>query len=283
MRIDPAMNAIAMLVSTREYLNTGLRIAAAFRLALLLLALLSLALPAEARNRGGIEFAFDAARVEHVGSADYLSFNVLAKGTTDADRLGTGMLLINYNTGSFGLRVHNNNNLIVSRASLLQTSPANFYVLYTMDNLSNRLAITYEYISSAGNGNPLGLDFQPLMNVKLKIQNYGLTAGLSFHATGMAMQQYLDDNATLFNPVVATDTEAGVIPTWPQGVASSIQNGSMVLSWEAVSGCTYNVYSCSDLQYGSWELEENGLTATQWSSNLTSEPKFYYVTAQSGQ
>jgi hypothetical protein len=247
-----------------------------------LLFLYAWASPVLGTNRGGIEFAFSDARVVRIGSSDYLDFDIMARGTNTTDRLGTGIVLINYNPAVFGYRVVNNNNLIVTRGILLPISPVNRYNLYQMDNLSSRLAVTYEYFSQPGNGSILSPDFQQLLNLKIKIQNFGLGAGLAFHSTGMSQQQYLDDNATLFSPVVSIGTITELIPPTPQISSITVQNSNLTLSWQAIPGCVYSVFSAFMPDSAEWLTEADALTEGTWTCPLATEKRFYHVTARSG-
>jgi len=68
--------------------------------------------------------------------------------------------------------------------------------------------------------------------------------------------------------------------TSPVNFTSSASDGTITLSWDAVSGATgYNIYS-SDDPYGTFEIDTMGtLNGTQWNSDASVSRKFYKVTA----
>lgn len=164
---------------------------------------------------GGIEFSLDNAALVKLGGWDYLSIDVLASSPQPNQRLGTGIVQLNYDPQAFGYHVKTAGNVIVSRGELLTTSPFPFYNLIPNDNAPSRLALTFEYLFTPGGGSLLGSQPQRLLNLKLKVAELGHYSGLSFQAPLMQNQQYLDDNATLFSPVLATDAENVMLPPTP--------------------------------------------------------------------
>ncbi|MCK4311664.1 MAG: hypothetical protein KAW88_02895 [Candidatus Cloacimonetes bacterium] len=70
-------------------------------------------------------------------------------------------------------------------------------------------------------------------------------------------------------------------PTPPQNLTINIVETSLILSWEEVQGCTYNVYSTDSLgNCEDWQIESTGLTQCNWNCPLQGTRKFFYVTAE---
>lgn len=253
------------------------------KLIILILALfgvLSLCVAQEA-NRGGIEFCFANPQISYVNDQEYFNVDIMAKGSQAGQRLGTGILLINYNPDLFGYNVRGQGNLTVTRGPLLLTDPFPFYGLITNDNSSTRLAITYEYLFSPGWGSLLSTSFQQLLSIRIKLIQRGAGAGLSFSQAQMANQQYMDDNNTLFNPVTASDTENLYFPSAPQGLQLAVLGPVISLSWQAQPNCVYAVYSATNSQPPVWQTEATGLTQPGWSEQPQMPVKFYRVVAES--
>jgi hypothetical protein len=233
--------------------------------------------------RGGIEFTFANAQIDTLGSELYFSFDVqvAATGTGTRPRIGTGMVLINYNPVVFGTWVNSANSVIVTRGTLITTTPFQLYYIIVNDNQSGRLAVTYEYVSLAGWGSLMQFYPEELLNVKIKIINGG-EVGLSFAQSPMTGQQYQDDNATFFSPVIAIDTENSVIPSYvPTNLSLQVENNTITLSWQGESGCTYSVFSASASESEIWQTEATGIAQTTWSSPVQDTERFYFVTSQS--
>jgi hypothetical protein len=232
-------------------------------------------------GRGGITFSFSDVHYAKVDEADCLEFNINVSGSDVADRIGTGIVLLNYNTESFGEFVFNNNNVIVTGGIALQTSPPAIYNVIVNDNKSDRLAITFEFTSTSGSGNFLTDNPQQLLNIKMKINAFGYSAGLSYAQLLMHDQQYLNDNITLFSPITANSVENGYLTTAPLNLILTNQAGILTLSWQEIPDCNYNVYS-SDIPLGStWQLEATVISETQWLITNPESHKFYRVTSQS--
>lgn len=234
--------------------------------------------------RGGIEFSFANTQITTIASDMYYSFDIqaVALGTGTNPRLGTGMVLINYNPTVFGEWVKTSNNVIITKGILLSTSPFPFYSIIANDNQASRLAVTFEYLVSAGWGNILEFSPVQLLNIKLKVNAAG-NAGLSFAQSQMTGEQYQDDNATVLNPVIATDTENSFIstsPTSPVNLTLSTTNNIVTLSWQNVPGCTYNIYSAGNPESAVWQTEAIGITQPFWSNPIQAAKKFYRVTSQ---
>ncbi len=234
-----------------------------------------------ATERGGLEFNFANVQVQQIDGSSYLNLDVMVKGNNAIDRLGTGIVLINYNSAVFGYRVNNQNNLIVSKGTLLSGNPASYYNLYLADSLPTRLAVTYEYFYPQGYGSIVSTEFQQLLNIKIKIQNYGLPAGIGFHSTGMSNQQYLDDNASIFAPVTSIASIPDLIPATPEIISVSWENAQITLTWEEIPNCTYNIFSAASPYSDIWICEADNISNNYWTEFQSSDKRFYVVTANS--
>jgi hypothetical protein len=237
----------------------------------------------EAGVRSAIEYNFADAQIVTIDSELYFSWEVMATATGigTMPRLGTGMVVINYNTAVFGEWVCANSNTLVTRGALLTTSPIILYNMIVNDNQAGRLAITFEYTSASGGGNLLADTPQQLVNVKLRILQGG-SVGLSFAASYMNGEQYQDNNTTLLSPVIADDTENSVITCTPPptDLSISISNNILLLTWQGIPGCIYNIYSANNPDSETWQTEEIGVVQTHWSCTVTASRRFYYVSAQ---
>ena len=231
--------------------------------------------------RGGIEYTFANCQIITLNSDMYFSFNILAAspGTGSRPRIGTGMIVIDYNTSVFGEFVNANHNATVTRGTLLTTAPFSLYNLITNDNQAGRLAVTFEYTSAAGGGNLLQITPAQLVNIRLKVNGGGFT-GLGFTQYLMNGEQYQDDNATELSPVTASDTVNSVIPYAPAGLSVNAVNNVLVLTWQIVPGCTYNVYSADSPVSSSWQPVATGITQNTWGLPLPATSRFFYVTSQ---
>ncbi|MCK4654138.1 MAG: hypothetical protein KAU01_06810 [Candidatus Cloacimonetes bacterium] len=66
----------------------------------------------------------------------------------------------------------------------------------------------------------------------------------------------------------------------PENVTITVVNDMVNISWSAVSGATsYKVYSSNDPYDNFTEDTSGNFNGTSWSSPLSSDKKFYYVTA----
>ncbi len=239
----------------------------------------SLPIRADLQTRGGIQFYVANTEMVDIAGESYLEYDVLASGSQAGQRLGTGILLINYNPAVFGNHLHNSGSIVVTRESLLLTQPFSLYGLIVNDNSSSRVAITFEYMFVAGWGNILGTEPQSLVHVRMKVQSFGGETGISFAQNLMAGQQYTDDNSTLFSPVLAQDTLNIYLPLAPAGITLNVLDGILYIGWQAQPNCEYTVYSASSLMLDDWIVEASGLLQPGWQAAMTSPSRFFRVTA----
>lgn len=230
-------------------------------------------------TRGGIQYHLANAEVVDIAGESFFEFDVLASGSQASQRLGTGILLINYNPAVFGNNLQSAGNITITRGSLLVTQPIAFYGLIVNDNSANRVAITFEYLFTAGWGNILSAAPQTLVHVRMKVRHFGGDTGISFAQSLMAGQQYTDDNSTLFYPVLAEDTANIYLPLAPADITICAQNGILSLGWQAQPNCEYTVYSASSLALNDWMVEASGLLQPGWQTAMATPSRFYRVTA----
>ncbi len=249
---------------------------------ILLLAVFSISAFLQAETsylRGGISFSITEPYFVTEQDQAYLVFNVAASAASREDELGTGMVLLGYNTLSFGEFVHANGNVTITKGELLITNPVALYDLFLNDRNSDCLAITFEYTSSDGQGNNLTISQKPLFQVKLRIQSYGYPAGLSLLSPFMLRQQYEDDNTTLLDPVIITNNDFGFLAPKPLNLQILNNNGTLSLTWDALPGYKYNVYSSETPGSVNWQLAASGLLQPNWIINQPDEHRFYRVTS----
>lgn len=230
-------------------------------------------------DRGGIEFTLENASLVSIESEQYLSLDVMAGSPDPNLRLGTGIVLLNYNPQTFGENVRQNNNVSVNHGELITTSPFPLYNLIINDNSPSRLAVTFEYLYTPGGGGLLGTEPQSVLNILLKVLSPGFPAGISFQESMMINEQYMDDNDTLFDPVVAVDSENSVIPFQPSGLVLTQAGNLMNLIWQDLPNCTYSVYGTDDPGSGSWQLLVDGLAQPSWDLSPAADRLFFRVTA----
>ena len=234
--------------------------------------------PRRSNFQGTIEFTLSP-EVIRVNGESFLSLDILASSPDPNQRIGSGMVQLNYNPALFGENVKSSGNVAVTHGSLINAFPFPYYNLIMNDNSPSRLAITFEYLMPAGLGGLLTSTPQQLLNVSLRLLDTGFPCGFSFQQNLMVNQQYLDDNHTRFAQVLATDTDNTLIPSQPAGLCLSLQGNNLQLNWQEANGCTYSVYSAQDPNAEDWQMEASGLTDPFWSIPIQSNRMFFRVTA----
>lgn len=274
------MTYVSYTVSKLAYFRWSVN--ATLQIVLILsLCLLGTSLNADNGTAYDLVFTYANQQIVTVGTDRYYAFDVMAKSGSPGQRLGTGILLINYNNEVFGHQVFGCGNAIISRGDLLLTYPYPLYGLIVNDNSPSRLAITFEYLFMAGWGSILTAQPQQLVHVRMKLQNHGHNVNLSFASNLMASQQYMDNNQTLFQPVVCSDIDGTYLPLAPSGLTISTTNGLLQLQWQEQLNCTYTVLSASSGYPENWQIEATELTQPYWTTATTSEMRFYRVIAES--
>lgn len=70
------------------------------------------------------------------------------------------------------------------------------------------------------------------------------------------------------------------VPTHPENLTINIVETTLILSWDEIQFCTYNVYSSSSLEESvEWHLEAENLRQSNWSSTIQENNRLFYVTA----
>ena len=82
-----------------------------------------------------------------------------------------------------------------------------------------------------------------------------------------------------YNDVFVTKLQETTTPPTPENVLISIIGNLVQLSWDAVAGCTYTVYSDTDPTGSFSTVEQSGITTTSWSQDLSGSAKYYRVSA----
>lgn len=233
----------------------------------------------EPGSRGGIEFVFANSDLVTINGNRYLSLDVMVSSPDANQRMGTGVVFVNYNPQIFGYSVRTNGNAMVTTGTLLATSPFPFYNLIVNDNTPTRLAVTYEYLFTSGYGSLLSNNPQQLLNLKLHVQDTGFFTDINFQSSLMQNQQYMDNNATLFNPVVTTDSLNEMVPPQPGNLYLTIIGDAVQLTWQQINGCVYTVYSAADPLAAAWLIEASELSEPAWNTGFAASRKFYRITA----
>ncbi|KQC06769.1 MAG: hypothetical protein APR54_06740 [Candidatus Cloacimonas sp. SDB] len=162
---------------------------------------------ADLRDSVAICYEFGESEVFLEGGDLFYQVEILASASEAGTRLGTGMVLLNYNADAFGEFIFNWGEVVVQPLDLLQTGEYPLYSLIVQDNAASRLAVTFEYLAAEGYGNLLPVEGMPLMRIIFPVVSSGGSAGLNFQENLMQGQQYYDDNATTYYPVLASDTD----------------------------------------------------------------------------
>lgn len=157
----------------------------------------------------GITYILQDKGYSYQSGSIYYNFDVLACASEEGTRLGTGIAYISYNSSTFGSFIHQNNDIIVDKGSLLSDTQNSLYNVIQNDTYDNILAITFEYTSESGYGNYLTTNFSPLLHIKMKVLDSSTPAvinlwppiGSDEWSVFMANQQFYDDNETRYNPV----------------------------------------------------------------------------------
>lgn len=181
----------------------------------------------------GIIFTFGEGTVTVEAGTSYFEFDVFAQATASGTKLGTGMILINYNASAFGTEVNQNNKVTATKGALLSSPyPFPLYDIILNDHSLSRLAITFD-LNIDYFGNPLPVTPTTLVHVKMEIADLAHNSNLSFQSDLMQNQQYYDDNATKYNPTTATDTLDETLPVELSSFTANMNNSltGVNLTW----------------------------------------------------
>lgn len=141
----------------------------------------------------------------------FYQIDILASVSESGTSLGSGMILLNYNSAAFGEFIYNCGDVEVQPLDLLQTGEYSLYNLIVQDNSQSRLAVTFEYTNTVGYGNPLCVEVKPLMRLIFPVMASGESSHLNFQEGPMRGQQYYDDNSTIFDRLTASDSDNTIL------------------------------------------------------------------------
>ncbi|RPI03195.1 MAG: hypothetical protein EHM72_02185, partial [Calditrichaeota bacterium] len=260
---------------------------------LFLLLICSMSLLAES-----ITYTFANGRISNDGNYKYYEFDIEARGAVGDTRIGSTQVYLNYNSNAFGQNVYNNSNpsigVVVTKGALTQGSiggnPSLSYygnnsnqgAPILNNNTSSRLAITIElnFANSTDWSNPLPAAPSGWAHVKMKILNDAFNAGLSFQQALMGGQQYLFNNSTKYNPVIAEatdDADLNPIVAELSSFTATAHNEQVHLQWQTlaeVDQAGFNVYRSVAPDSGFIKLNAKIIPAE---GNATSGAYYSYI------
>lgn len=234
------------------------------------LLLLIILLPVMLAASVGITFEFANGHITTDGIDSFYEFDIMCYASATGTKLGTGIVLIQYNQAAFGTEVQRLGNFFVT-AGTLTNSP--FYILILNDNQLTRVAITFE-CAIDNYGTPLPTTPTQLVHVKMRFAGPYQCAVLSFGSVLMQGQQYYDDNETLYDPVIADSSVDETLPVELSSFTAWINSTNKVsLNWitQSETGVVgYSIYR-SDTE----ALESAALISPQISATNTSQMQSY--------
>jgi len=183
-----------------------------------------------------ITFTFANGQVTGSGPFFY-EFDVMVAGGTGGTYFGDMMAYINYNTTAFGTNVVAGSKVTVVLGAALAGN-GYFDAAILNDNTTSRFAITITFTESGPAHTGVSLVTTPIQwaHVKIQIANISASTDLSFQQSLMTDQQYEDDAATKYTPVVATDTDDHSLPvTMTSFTAETSSQKGITLSWHTES------------------------------------------------
>lgn len=154
---------------------------------------------------------------------DSLKFAILVSSDTSPVRLGTALVLLNYDRDAFGQRIAGDGRVSVATGDGFPCCSFTPYTaLSVADNADSRLAITliYSPTGPVGFGTELKTESQLLFRLSIAIEDTSRDTSIGFDASGMDGQSIQDDNATTF-----TTVETGADLNVPLYVVTSIEQG----------------------------------------------------------
>ena len=83
-----------------------------------------------------------------------------------------------------------------------------------------------------------------------------------------------------YDDIFVAKLQESSMPSTPENVQIIINGNQVQLSWNEVSGCTYTVYSDTDPEGDFSNVEQTGITATNWTGSVSGTKKFYIVRAK---
>lgn len=227
-------------------------------------------------ERGPIRFSQSNPELQELGDGVILHLDILASAVIPGNRLGTGMMLMEYNPAVFGEFLVSSAGLSVAPGELLGEYGSMFQI-WVNDRGPKVVAITFEYIGSPDDGPLLSSEPACILELGFRVQQLCGPAGLHFCQELMQGQQYKADNAILFSLVDFEELEQDHLPSPPQNPCLNVADGIALLTWDPVPGCEYSVYTTQDPHGGEWTREAVQLQSEAWVDACPQGRKFYKV------
>jgi hypothetical protein len=194
----------------------------------------SAALARHAHAQMGITFMLDNIAITSDGSNSFYEFDIFVQAASEGTALGPSLVLLNYNTAGFGSSVDANGRVTVTEGSY--TSSNSNYGIVVNDNTSSTVAITGTYnVFDPDNGEPLPTTPVQLFHVSMQILDPAEAAGISFRVSDMEGQQFEDDLATTYTPVLAADSDDTVLPVELVAFEARLDGAAAILEWQTAS------------------------------------------------
>jgi len=125
-------------------------------------------------------------------------------------------------------------------------------------------------INAGGSDNDHGNDIYKADGDVIYITGY-FKDSVTFGSTSLTSAGYSD--------IFVSKLEDNSPPNTPENVQISIVGTQVQITWDEVPGCTYTVYSDSDPEGDFSNVEQTGITGTNWSETIPGTKLFYRVTA----
>lgn len=236
-----------------------------------------------------ITFSFDNVQINGE-STRFLEFDIMAKAGEAGTLLGSNQVYLQYNTQAFGDSLFQNDNIEVTKGSLLAGELVPGLPLYNdfnlADNAVNIIGIQTEYFSSglAAMANELPTEYSDLVHIIISIQDTIYLSGISLDQSLMVGQQYESDIDTIYEPITIEGDLNIYLRKPEQPTISSIERSEnlLTISWSPTVATTYYEVLISDLSEGPFLLDTSGaFSNTTWTTtiNSTDKKKFYRVIA----
>ena len=230
----------------------------------------------------GITFTFANPQVTG-SSPHYFEFDVLANASANT-QFKLAQIYINYNTAAFGTNIQGSGNLTVTPGGLLSAVVNGDIGTYPLsppaDNTTSTVAIANSWQKTdLGQGktgfelsNTLGTTDQVYVHVKIKVQDYTKTAGISFNTSISQWDQqdyYFTSGDTQINyaPVSETGTlDDTPLPVELNSFNAKVTGSNVELQWKTATELNNHGFEverkANDNESASWEkvgfVEGNG-------------------------
>jgi len=238
-------------------------------------------------NSTSITFNFD--NIQITGETEkILEFDIMAKAGEVGTRIGSNQIYLQYNTQAFGENIFLNNNVEITKGSLLIGELVAGVPLYNelnfADNAVNTIGIQAEYIFSTlpDLANELLTEYNDLFHIAITIQDTSYSSGILFDQSLMIGQQYESNNSTIYDPV-QIDGDLNIYLRNPeQPTITSIESNEafVTITWNPTAATTSYEIQNSDFPHGPFLQDTSGtFTNTSWFTTINPDDKkkFYRV------